>query len=424
MEQALKILQVPIKSLNPAPYNPRTWSQKAIDDLKESIKRFGFVDAILVNKASGRENVVIGGHFRLSVAKKLGYKEVPVVYLDIPDKAKERELNLRLNRNTGDWDLELLKQFDTNILLDVGFDDSDLESIWNDVLETEDDDFDLEKEATALKEPFVQPGDLYQLGPHKLLCGDATNPEDVERLMDGQKVPMIYMDPPFNIGLSYNHGIGTKSKYGGTAVKDNKSTPKYREFLRKSLQNALDASTEDTHCFCWSDERYIGLIQSLYEELGVTNQRVCLWLKNNAMATPQYAFNKVYEPCIYGVRGNPYLSEQHTKFNEVFNKEIGTGNRLQDDILDLFNIWLVKRLPFNEYQHPTQKPPTLHEKALRRCTKIGDIVLDLFGGSGSTLIACEQLKRTCYMMEICPTFSSLIITRYEQLTGHKAKKLN
>jgi DNA modification methylase len=147
---------------------------------------------------------------------------------------------------------------------------------------------------------------------------------------------------------------------------------------------------------------------------------VCLWIKNGFNATPRVAFNKCYEPCVYGTKGKPYLAPLHN-LNEILDKEIGTGNRTIDDILDILDIWLAKRLPGQEYEHPTSKPPTLHEKALRRCTQINDIVLDLFGGSGSTLIACEELKRRAYLVEKEPIFCQLIINRFEKLTGVKAK---
>ena len=207
-------------------------------------------------------------------------------------------------------------------------------------------------------------------------------------------------------------------------MKDNKSRLDYKTFLLSALSNAKSVADDNAHFFCWCDEKNIGLVQEVYEELEILNKRVCVWIKNNAMATPQVAFNKVMEPCLYGTRGDPFLSKYHTNFNEVINKNLDTGNRLPDDIMDLLSIWLERRLPAMEYEHPTQKPSTLYEKAIRRCTKPGDYVLELFGGSGSTLIACEQLKRKCLMVEIDPVFCSLIIRRYENLTGRKAEKIN
>lgn len=419
----LQIQQISITELNPAQYNPRRWEAKATADLTTSIKRFGLVDPIIVNAALNRRNVVIGGHFRLKVAKDLGYHEVPVIYINIPDIDKEKELNLRLNRNTGEWDFELLRSFDVNLLLDVGFDENDLSHIWDEQLGIDDDEFDVVKELACIKEPKTKLGDLYQLGNHRLICGDATDSEVIKKLVGEVKIDMIYSDPPYNIALDYNSGFGTKGKYGGQ-TNDRKTDEAYKLFLKQTLTNALSVTKDAAHVFYWCDENYIWLVQTLYQELGIQNKRVCLWIKNNQNVTPQTAFNKVYEPVVYGIKGTPYLASAVKNLTEVLNKEMGTGNRLSDDILDLFNIWLAKRLPAQEYEHPTQKPPTLHEKPLRRCTKPGDIILDVFGGSGSTLIACEQLKRKALLCEIEPVFCDLIIKRFEQLTGKEAKRVS
>ncbi len=414
----LKIEHVKVSLLKPALYNPRLLTPKQEADLTESVKQFGLVDPIIANGSKDRRNIVIGGHQRLKIAQKLGYKEVPVVYVSLNEE-KERILNLRLNKNTGSWDFELLKNFDIETLLDVGFDTEEMGHIWNDVLEIEDDEFQEEKELAKIKSTDIKPGQMFSLGSNRLLCGDSTSETDVKRLMGNERVSMAYCDPPYNISLDYDKGLGGKKRYGGQ-VNDAKSDKEYREFLRKTMQNAISISMPDTHFFYYCDQKYIGLLQDLYDELGIKNQRVCLWIKNGFNATPQVAFNKCYEPCVYGTKGKPHLAPLHN-LNEILDKEIGTGNRTIDDILDILDIWLAKRLPGQEYEHPTSKPPTLHEKALRRCTQINDIVLDLFGGSGSTLIACEELKRRAYLVEKEPIFCQLIINRFEKLTGVKAK---
>lgn len=419
--QEIKVQYVEANQLKPATYNPRKWDESANKQLTESIKRFSMVDPIIVNGAENRLNIVIGGHFRLKVAKQLGITAVPVVYINIPDAEKEKELNLRLNRNTGEWDMELLKSFDMGMLLDVGFDDNDLSHIWDENLGIEDDEFDVKKALEEIKTPQTKLGDLVKLGNSFLLCGDATNPEEVQRLVKDVKIDTLCFDPPYNISLDYNKGIGTNGKYGGLKTKDDKSDPDYRQFLLQALKNGLVVTSESCHIFCWCDETYIGLVQGIYQELGIENKRVCLWVKNNQNVTPQIAFNKAYEPCVYGIKGTPYLAPSVTNLNEVLNKELGTGNRLPDDILDLFNIWLAKRIPATEYEHPTQKPPSVYEKWLRRCTKTGDTVLDLFGGSGTTLIACEQLKRRAFLCEIEPIFCDVIIKRYKELTGKEVE---
>ncbi|HEX8182191.1 MAG TPA: DNA methyltransferase [Candidatus Saccharimonadales bacterium] len=422
MSETLEIKQVGVSLLNPAPYNPRKWSEHSIRQLTESIKRFGMVDPIIANSATIRKNIVIGGHFRLKVAKDLGYTLVPVVYVDIPDENREKELNLRLNRNTGEFDLELLKQFDVDLLLDVGFDDSDLGDIWNDALETDDDSFNQEKAVKQAEGTDIKLGDMFRLGSHRLICGDSTDPTVITKLVSTDRPAIFYSDPVYNIKLDYSKGINTGGKYGGSA-KDHKSDNEYKQFLQAALTAAMPVLAEDVHVFMYCDQNYIGLLQSLMQENNLKNRRVCLWIKNSFNMVPKVAFNKAYEPCVYATRGNPYLSDTSKNLTEIINKDISPGNRTIDDITDLFDIWLAKRESAQEYQHPTQKPVTLHEKPLKRCTKVGDMVLDVFGGSGSTLIACEQMKRVALLSEIDPVFCQVIVDRWQALTGKKVVQL-
>jgi len=163
------------------------------------------------------------------------------------------------------------------------------------------------------------------------------------------------------------------------------------------------------------------LVQELYRELNITNKRVCLWLKNSQNPTPMVSFNKCYEPAIYGVIGKPYITPSIQNLNEILNKELTTGNNLFEEVFDQLDIWLVKRLSGQKYEHATSKPPKLHEKAMRRCTRLGDIILDSFSGSGSTIIAGEQLKRKVYALELEPIFCDLTIKRYKKLTGKKVE---
>ncbi len=414
---ALKVTQIAVSKLRASEYNPRKLSSKAESDLTESIKRFGLVDPVITNVAPNRKNIVIGGHQRLFIAKKLGYKTVPVVELNIPDINKEKELNLRLNSNTGEWDYEKLKAFDISMLMDVGFEESDLCHIWDDQFSTEDDQFDSQKALAKNKTTEIKTGDLFRLGQNYLLCGDSTNLDDVKKLVGKNKIDVVYSDPIYNINLSYDDGVTTKGKYGGTKVNDNKSDEDYSIFLEKTLTNAIAVVNKDAHFFYYCDQSYIWLLQNLYQKLGIKNQRVCLWLKNSFNPTHQVAFNKAVEPCVYGTIGSPYLNSNTTKLSEILNKEISTGNRSHSDIIDIFDIWLAKRKAGQDYLTPTEKPVTLHEKPLRRCSKPNDKVLDLFGGSGSTLVACEQMNRQAFLMEIDPVFCQVIVDRYQQLTG-------
>lgn len=411
-----------VSSLIPNGNNPRTMSPKQIEDLKKSLKKFNLVEIPVIDT----DNKVIAGHQRLMVLKLLG-REKERIEVRVPNrKLTKQEYDqylLSSNRIHGDWDWEkLAENFGQDLLRESGFDDVDLANIFDD-LEVEGDEFDIEKALKKIKKPQSKLGDVYALGGHRLVCGDSSDPGNVKRLMDGKKANAILTDPPYNISLDYNKGVGGKKQYGGN-VDDAKTDKEYRVLLLSALKNGLSVADKNAHVFTYCDQKYIWLLQTLYQELGIQNKRVCLWIKNSSNPTPGVAFNKQYEPCVYGTVGKPYLSATTLNISEILNKEIGSGNQGVQDMYDLLDLWIVKRLNGSDYEHPTQKPPQLHEKALRRCTKPGDIVLDLFGGSGSLLIACEQLKRSAYLVEREPTFVDLIIRRYEKLTGQKAKKLN
>lgn len=413
-----------VNDLLPYEKNPRKITEKQMEDLKESLKKFNLAELPAINL----DGKICAGHQRIKALQLLGRGE-ELIEVRTPNRkltpSEFKQYLLTSNRSGGSWDWEILvSDFDIDTLLTSGFDSTDLTNIFDDSLEVTDDNFDEEKELEKIKETDIKTGDVFQIGRHRLICGSSLDPEVVKKLMDGKQADMVNDDPPFNIGLSYDKGVGNKAKYGGT-TNDSKSESEYRTFLKTLIQNALKASKKDAHIMFWCDERYVYLLQEIYKELGIDSKRLCIWIKDNASPTPNVAFNKVTEYCVYGTVGSPYLSDKVKNLNEVLNKEATTGNRLSDDILDMLNIWLVKRLPSQDYKHPTQKPPTLHEKALRRCTRPNDIVLDLTAGSGSILSACEQLKRTAYICELEPIFCQLIINRFKQLSPHeKITKLN
>lgn len=410
-----------VNDLIPFDRNPRTLSPRQTEALMQSLKKFNLAEIPAITP-SGR---IAAGHQRVKILQLLGRGEE-----EIDVRVSNRELTeeeyqeylLRSNADHGSWNYALLREFDTGLLLNIGFDDLDLSSIWDSQLAIEDDDFSVEKELAEIKTTDIKPGDLFYLGIHRLICADSTNPEAVKKLVGNDKPVIANIDFPFNISYSYQDGLGTKGKYGGS-YNDNKTDQEYHKFLTDIIANALSVMSDDCHFFSWCDQSYIGLLQQIYKEVGLVNKRVCLWIKDNQNATPQIAFNKCYEPCVYGIRGKPFLSNIKN-FNEIMNREIGTGCRVHEDILDLLDIWLVKRLPGQQYEHPTEKPPSLHEKCLRRCTRPGDIVLDLCSGSGSLMVSCDQLKRKAYLCEIEPIFCQLILNRYEKLTGQKPTKLN
>ncbi len=411
-----------VSSLLANPLNPRKISEKQMNDLKRSISKYNLVEIPALNL----DGTVIAGHQRIQALQILGRgsEEIDVRIPNRPlTKEEAEQYMIASNALGGDWDFEKLKSFNIDMLLNLGFDEDELSGLWEDNLETEDDGFDVDQEIAKIKNPKSKVGEIYLLGPHKIAVGDATNPLVLKKLFGKEKASMIYSDPVYNLGINYNAGLGGKQNYGGN-VNDKRSDEEYKIFLKQSLENALIIAKDDVHVFYWCDESYIGLIQELYRELGIINKRVCLWIKNGANPTPGVAFNKCYEPCVYGVKNKPYLAKGIENLNEVLNREVTTGNRLIDDILDLLNIWLVKRLAGSEYEHATAKPPTLHEKAIRRCTRPGDIILDSFSGAGSTLAAADQLKRKAYVVELEPLFADLTILRYEKLSNIKARKIN
>ena len=397
--------------------NPRKITGEAFAKLKERIQQRGFHDVIKIDT----DGVILSGNQRKKALTDLGINEITVL---IPSrKLTEEERNkvaLESNNNDGDWDFEALKSFDLDMLLDIGFDHIDLDTAWKTDLEVKEDKFDEAEELKNIKVPETRLGDLILLGKHKLICGDSTNPEVLQKLFGNERASMIYSDPVYNINLNYNKGIGGKQDYGGN-VMDKRTDLEYKEFIRKSMISALSVVHTDAHVFYWCDESYIWLMQTVYRELGIDNKRVCLWIKNGHNPTPNVAFNKCYEPCVYGTIGKPYITKSIQNLNEVMNPEIGTGNDLMEETENQVNIWTAKRLASKDYKHATSKPPALHEKAIKRCTKLGDIILDSFSGSGSTLIAGEQLKRRVYAVELEPIFCDLTIKRFEKLTGIKAK---
>lgn len=397
--------------------NPRKITEEAFERLKNRIKARGFHDVVKVDT----DDMILSGNQRKKALVELGIKEVIVL---VPNrKLSETEKNsvaLESNTNDGTWDFDALRSFDLKVLTDIGFDKTDLENAWNENLKTEDDDFDVEKELKKIKTPKTKLGDLIIMGAHKLICGNSGDPAVLKRLFGKEKASMIYSDPPYNIKLDYKNGVGGKGNYGGN-VNDDRTYDEYKEFLRKSMTSALSVAKDDTHVFYWSDQAYIGLVQELYRELGIENKRVCLWIKNSQNPVPTVAFNKCYEPCTYGVRGRPFISPKIQNLNEIMNREMSTGNALMEEALDHLDLWMVKRLSGKEYEHATSKPPKLHEKAIRRCTRSGDIILDSFSGSASTMIAADQLKRRVFAVELEPIFCDLAIKRYEKLTGVKAK---
>lgn len=405
-----------VDELIPQTINPRIISDKQMSDLKKSLNKFGLAEIPAIDK----DGKILAGHQRIKALQLLG-RGSEKIDVRVPNrkltKAEAGQYLISSNKLGGDWDFEALKSFDLSLLADSGFDDLELAEFWDKDLTTEDDEFNEDEAVEEAKITDIKLGDLLILGKHKVLCADCTDLQAMQKLFGDERTSMIYSDPPFNINLDYNKGVGNKANYGGK-VDDNKSPEQYKMFIMQTLSAALSVATKDSHIFYWTDEAWVWVAQTLYNELGIKNRRLAIWLKNNASPTPTVAFNKVTEFCVYGTIGSPYLSKTIKDATEILNPELGTGNQLLEDVN---NVWSAKRLNASQYEHPTAKNPSLHEKPIKRCTKPNDIILDSFAGSGSTLIAAESLNRRVYSIEQNPIFCELVRRRYEKLTGNKVE---
>lgn len=408
-------VQKTVNNLIPQDVNPRVITDKQMSDLTRSLKKFNLVEVPAIDL----DGKILAGHQRIKALQLLG-RGGELIDVRVPNRKltekESKEYLIASNKLGGDWDFDLLKSFDVETLSFAGFNDIELSEILDKEKDVVDDGFNVEEELKKIKKPKTKLGDIIHLGNHKVICGDSTDPNVLKRLLGKEKASMIYSDPIYNININYDGGVGGKKEYGGN-VNDTRTFNEYKKFLKDSMECALAVSHKDTHVFYWCDQVYIGVVQDLYRSLGINNKRVCLWIKNSQNPVPKVAFNKAYEPVVYGTRGKPYLTESVTSLNEVMNKEVGTGNQLFDDVND---IWMEKRLSSKDYEHATSKPPQLHEKAIKRCTKINDIILDSFLGSGSTILCAESLGRKVYGCELEPAFCDLISLRYFRLTGKKA----
>lgn len=442
MEEKLQTVYVNIDELTKADYNPRKWDEKALSDLKESIRRFGIVDPAIVNSAENRKNIVIGGHMRIEAAKALGLKEMPVIYLDISDIEKEKELNLRLNKNQGEFDFTLLANFAEDLLQDVGFNSEELDSIFD----WDDDNpevFDLKKELEKLniKEIEIQKGDVWQLGESKLMCGDSTIEENVLKLMNGEKADMCFTDPPYI--LDYLHG---KKKNGkpveGFGAKRNR---KYLEtdelpdnFTELWMGNVSKISKDNFHIIVYENWKNIRTIWNEMEKYWKVKNMLVWHLPNrNQGFAAKYKFFSKHDIAMVGSTENietlnletedePLQNEYETALYATAGKPHWEGYEKGKKI---------QPTDFIEYKASDEKssgqgiifgtkPLEILIPYIKVLTQRDDLIIEPFGGSGSTLIASTKMKRRCYLMEKSPVYAEVIKNRWEKLTGEKGVKIS
>lgn len=438
MSKDIAIVAVPVSSLKPATYNPRTWNKEQEEALTESITRFGLVDPIIVNGAKDRKNVVIGGHFRLHVAKGLGYTEVPVVYVNIPEIEREKELNLRLNKNTGSFDFKLLAEFDKAFLTDVGFSSEEMDTIF--AVENTPEQFDLKKELEKLdiKKVNVKKGDVYELDGSRLMCGDSTIEEDMLFLMDGDKTDMVMTDPPYI--LDYLKGK-TKQKDGVTVGFGAKKNRRYLEtdvlpdnFSDLWMANVAKVQKPDFSIIIFENPKNLRTIWNALE-VHWKYRNTITWHVPNRMQgfSGKYKFFNKTDIALVGSIGNTPLNlnpEEELFQNEYENALFATSGSPHWESYEkgkkicptdfISHIAADKKSSGQDIIFGT-KPVELLIPYIKVLTKRDDLVLEPFGGSGSTLIASLMIGRRCYLMEKSPVYAEVILRRWSMKTGKTPK---
>jgi len=438
--EKLTVVYIPITELKPSDYNPRHWDEKALNDLKASIKKFGLVDPAVVNGAEERKNVVIGGHMRIEAAKALGMTEMPVVYIGIPDIEKEKELNIRLNKNQGEFDFKLLANFAEDFLTDVGFNSEELDSIFE--WEDEPEVFDLQKELEKLNisKIEIQKGDVWQLGENRLMCGDSTIRANMQILLNNEMADMVCTDPPYL--LDYLHGKKKKGK--ATEGFGYKRDRKYLEtdvipedFTELWMKNISEVAKPDFHIIVYENWKNLRLIWAEMEKYWKVKNMIVWHLPNrNQGFAPKYKFFSKHDIAMVGTSHEAeelnletedtlLQTEYETALYAISGKPQWEGYEKGKKI---------QPTDFIEYHASDEKssgqgiifgtkPIEILIPYIKVLTKRGDLVVEPFGGSGSTLIACEKLKRRCCIMEKSPVYAEVIRNRWEKLTGQKGVKI-
>lgn len=413
----MTIETIAIREINSAPYNPRVELKPGDPDyekLRRSMTEFGCVEPLVWNRRTGN---LVGGHQRLKVLVEQGAREVAVSAVDL-ELEKEKALNVALNKISGAWDeaklaellqgLAAIPDFDVGL---TGFDRTEFSDLLDRVASSQpegEDGFDLGDALDAAKDQaaITQPGEMIELGEHRLLCGDSSKSNDVARLLSGRLIDLINCDPPYNVGY-YGGSRPTpakarpkRSRDWKRIYNDNLTQPQYEAWFKRVLDNALPSLGPGAPIYIWNGFRQFGPMHAMLTVAGVHVACIITWAKER-FAIGYGDFNQQTEFCLYGWREENGAHRWYGPTNES-------------------TLWQVSRDCTREYRHPTQKPLALAERALRNSSRRDDLVLDLFLGSGSTLIAAERLGRNCYGMELDPHYCDAIVRRYLTFVGDRA----
>ena len=390
MQTTTKMELVDIDKLIPYVNNARTHSPEQINKLRASLREFGFINPVIVDDKFN----IVAGHGRVMAAQAEGIKEIPCVYVDYLTEAQKKAYILADNRMAMDagWDEEMLRvelealegmAFDLSM---TGFDDKELADLFKTEVEVEDDDFDLD--AALEKAAFVKKGDIWTVGRHRLMCGDATSAEDVTKLMDGKKANIIVTDPPY--------GVSFKSSDGLSIQNDSLKGDEFYQFLLQAFKNMADNLTKGGAAYVFHADTEGLNFRKAFIDAGFHLAGCCIWVKNSlVLGRSDYQWQ--HEPVLYGFLQNgnhPWYSDR--KQTTIWNFDKPKRNK----------------------NHPTSKPLDLLGYPIQNSSQANGIVIDTFGGSGSTMMACEQTNRICYMMELDEKYASVILRRYVEDGGN------
>jgi DNA modification methylase len=410
-------IRKPISELKLWDKNPRKIQDKDFKRLKDQIVKLNVYKPLLIDQ----NNVVLGGNMRLRALKELGLKEVMCSVVTCEDEAQRVEYALSDNDRAGEYDKEQLAELALENKIDLELFKVDLGKAFSikDVISEFTGEDDVPEPETDPDNIKSVRGEVYQLGEHRLMCGSSTERADVEKLMNGKLARMVFTDPPYMVnyksagGGSYNGGK-YKHHNDGEIFNDNLNDEDALKFYRDVSANLYEFTSKDACVYWWYASRNQKINEEALKSAGWHVSQIIIWVKNGMVLGQGQLFHRAYEPCMVGwKKGNTsYKNKLVVNMKDVWN--LSTS-----DFAELADVWYEHRDNMNDYEHPTQKPTALAARALKRSSQIGDLVVDLFGGSGSTLIACEQNNRKCYTMELDPAYCDVIRKRFARLQGEE-----
>ena len=417
---------VDASTLIPNPKNPNQHPDNQIQLLGRIIRQTGWRAPITVSTRSG---FIVKGHGRLDAAMLEGFKEVPVDFQNYASEAEEYADLVADNRiaELAEIDQQMLADIFADIDLDeipaelTGYTEDEVNSLFDSLSDELSEELHEIEALEPPEEPFTQSGDIWELGRHRLLCGDSTNPSDVKKLMDGKTADMVMTDPPYNVAISNSQGM--------TIENDNMASEAFREFLHKAFKNMSDSLKKGGSFYVWFASREHIAFETALVNNDLPPRQELIWNKN-AFILGRQDYQWKHEPCLYGWKsgGSHYFIDDRKQATVIEDAKPDVKKMKKEEMQKLLEEIFSDKVsttvideakPTVADLHPTMKPIKLLARLIKNSSKTGDLVLDMFGGSGSTLITCEQLQRTNFSMEYDPKYCDVIVKRYINATGDK-----